>query len=361
MVRGKSNGSVRTFARVALVGCAASLGVPLRGQQPPAKLTSFLQQRIGLDRGQLESIERGDAIVKVLDTENKRDVAVFGIITVDVPREVYVTRLQDFPSSLRAPTRPRFGIFQVPAGASDVEAASVARDDVGDLKDCRPGDCKIKMPATDMQWLHAQVDWAGADPQGQINAYLRRRLVEYVTNYRARGDSASVVYDDLGGVRASDAFAALLAESPYVYQDIPSLRQYLAGYPHVQLDGAREVLFWATDSASGLKPILSVTHLVSYAPPELPGVNIVASKQIYANHYFEAAFDLAAIVDRAGSGGTPGIYLVLLRRIRFDDLPSGGIINIRGKVVGKFRDQMRVDLERQKAASEKGRGSSGMP
>src|SRR6266566_228738 len=179
------------------------------------------------------------------------------------------------------------------------------------------------MPATDMQRLHAQVDWAAADPQGQINTYLRQRLVEYVTDYRARGDSAMAVYDDRGGVHASDAFAALLAQSPYVYQDIPSLRQYLAAYPHAELDGAHEV----------------------------PGVNVVASKQIYANHYFEGAFDLAAIVDRGGGGGKPGIYLVLLRRFRFDNLPSGGIVNIRGKVVGKLRDQMRVDLARQKAST----------
>ena len=356
MAQVKSNGGGRFLGCVAALGCGVALSLPAQG--PPAKLASFLQEHIGLDQAQLALIERGDAILKVLDTENKRDVAVFGIVAVDVPREAYVTRLQDFPSSLRAPTRPRFGIFQVPAGAPEVEAASVARDDVGDLKDCRPGDCRIKMPATDMQQLHAQIDWAAPDALGQINAYLRRRLVEYVTDYRARGDSALVVYDDRGGVHASDAFAALLAQSPYVYQDIPSLRQYLAGYPHVQLDGAREVLFWATDSASGLKPILSVTHLVSYAPPELPGVNVVASKQIYAIHYFEGAFDLAAIVDRAGGGGKPGIYLVLLRRFRFDDLPSGGIMNIRGKVVGKLRDQMRVDLERQKAGSEKALGST---
>jgi hypothetical protein len=348
-------GVLRLAGYGALAG--AALRVPLHAQQPPARLATFLQQRIGLDSARIASIERGDAIVKVLDTENNRDVAVFGIIVVNVSREAYVARLQDFPSSLRAPTRPRFGIFQVPASAADVEGASVARDDVGDLKDCHPGDCKIKIPATDMQRLHTQIDWAGADAQGQINAYLRRRLVEYITDYRARGDSALVVYDDRGGVHASDAFAALMAQSPYVYQDIPSLRQYLVGYPHATLDGAHEVLFWATDSASGLKPILSVTHLVSYAPPELPGVNVVASKQIYANHYFEGAFDLAAIVDRPGGGGKPGIYLAFLRRFRFDDLPSGGILNIRGKVVGKLRDQLRADLEHQKAASEKALGS----
>jgi len=43
--------------------------------------------------------------------------------------------------------------------------------------------------------------------------------------------------------------------------------------------------------------------------------------------------------------------LMLLRRSRFDDLPTG-LFNIRGKVIGKLRDQMRADLDREKAAAE---------
>ena len=349
-----SVGVLRLAGYVALAG--AVMRVPLRAQQPPARLATFLQQHIGLDSARIAAIERGDAVVKVLETDIKRDVAVFGIITVDVPRRFYVTRLQDFPNSLRARTRPHFGIFSTPASPADVADATVPPHDVDDVKKCKPGDCRIKMPAADMQRLQSEIDWSAADPGTQLNAYVRRRLVEYVTDYRQRGDSALVVYDDEGGVHASDAFAALLAQSPYVYQDFPSLRQYLTGYPHAELDGAHEVLFWADDSTSGLQPILSVTHQVVFAPSELPDVTVMASKQIYANHYFEAVFDLTGIVDRTREGGKPGIYLVLLRRFRFDDLP-GGIFNIRGKVVGKLRDQLRADLEYQKAASEKALGS----
>lgn len=301
----------------------------MQAQEPPARLATFLRQRIGVDSAELASVERGDAVVKVLDTQNKRDVAVFGIIRADVPREFYTTRLQDFPQSLRTPTRTRFGIFHDPASPADVEAVKVDHEDLAGLKDCRPGDCKIKLPATEMERFRAQIDWSAADPQVQADRYLRQRLVQYVTDYRARGDSAMVVYDDTGRVRASDAFAALLAQSPYVYQDIPSLQQYLAGYPHGKLDGVREVLFWAEDSLPGLKPILSVTHSLVYAPPESPGVTLMAAKQIYADHYFEAAFDLTAIVDGARLAGRPGIYLVALRRSRFDDLPSGPLVSIR--------------------------------
>jgi hypothetical protein len=98
-----------------------------------------------------------------------------------------------------------------------------------------------------------------------------------------------------------------------------------------------------------LRPILSVTHLVVFTPPELPGVTLVAAKQLYANHYFEAALDVTCVVDRQRPDGQPGSYLLVLRRYRFDNMPSGGLINIRGRAIGALRDQLLADLRRQKA------------
>ena len=335
---------------IALLGCVAATA-PLLGQQTPAPLVRFLRHSIGLDSAQLAAVERGAALVKVLDTKNQRDVAVFGIITADIPRQRYVAHLRDFPSSLRAPTRPRFGVFSDPATAADVQGLVVDQQDVAEVKDCHPDDCKIKLPATDMKRLREDIDWSAADPQVQVNTYARQRMLEYVTDYRARGDTAMVVYDDRGNVRASSAFAALLAESPYVYEYVPAFQEYLATYPRGKLDGLSEVLFWSEDRLPRLKPILSVTHLAIYAPPDLPEATFVAGKQIYADHYFEAGFDLTTVIDRQTTGATPGIYLVLLRRSRFDDLPTG-LFNIRGKVIGKLRDQMRTDLEREKTTAE---------
>src|SRR3989475_11485012 len=138
--------------------------------------------------------------------------------------------------------------------------------------------------------------WApAADIQAQLSAYARRRLVEYVTDYRRRGDSAMAIYDDRGNlnVRSSEAFAASLAESPYVYETVPSLQNYLATYPRGSLPaGAAEILFWSEDVLPRLRPILSVTHLIVYTPPELPTVTLAAAKQIYADHYFETAVEI---------------------------------------------------------------------
>jgi hypothetical protein len=216
------------------------------------------------------------------------------------------------------------------------------------MRDCRPGDCVVKLPATDMQRIHAETNWSADDIQAQLSAYARRRLIEYVRDYRAHGDSAMAIYDDRGNrnVHASDAFAGLLAESPFVYQNVPSLGRYLSAYPRDTLAGAAEVLFWSEDVMPRLRPILSVTHQIVYSPPELPGVTLVAAKQIYANHYFEAAVDLTCIVDRELPAGS---YILVFRRFRFDNMPSGGLLNIRGRAVGALRDQLLADLRRQKA------------
>lgn len=315
-------------------------------QTAPPQLTQFLQQHIGFTAEQLASVERGEAVVKVLEARDRRDVVVFGIITIPRGREEYVHALRNFATSLRTPNRTQLGIFSNPATASDVAAVVVNSRDVAEIKNCKPGDCVVKLPAADMQRIHAEINWSApaADVQAQLSAYARRRLVEYVTDYRRRGDSAMAIYDDRGNVNvhSSEAFAAQLAESPYVYQTVPSLRNYLVNYPRGSLpDGADEILFWSEDMLPRLRPILSVTHLVVYTPPELPGMTLAAAKQIYADHYFEAAVEFAAVVDR-----NPGSYVVVLRRYRFDNLP-GGILNIRGRAINALRDQLALDLKRQ--------------
>ena len=345
---------VALLAGAALLSSGAAPPAPPHAPDPPAGLARFLRDNIGLDSAQIAAVERGEPVVKVLDTERKLDLAVFGIIAVDAAREVYVGRLLDFEHSLRGgPSRQQFGIFSDPAVPADVQTLTIDRRDIADVKDCRPGDCKVKLPGEEMERIRQAIDWSAADAEAQTNAYVRRRLVEYVTDYRARGDSAMVVYEDRASVRGSDAFAALLAQSPYVYDQIPSLHRYLAGYPHGDLDGVREVFYWSVDAVKALRPILRITHRVVYAPPEIPGLTVTAAKQIFASHYFEAGFDLAGVADRPRSTGGPGFYLLLFRRSRFDRFPSIPLINVQGRLVNNAREQMGTDLAAEKAATER--------
>ena len=318
------------------------VGMQVRVQDPPARLAAYLRDGVGLDSAQMMAVRRGEAVVTVLDTELPREIAVFGIVAVGLSREEYVRRVLDFADSTRPATRRHFGIFSNPPTLDDVRDVAIIPRDVEELKTCRPGACVMKLPAAAMARLSEDIDWSAGDAQARVSALARQAMIEYVAEYRARGDAALVVYDDRGNVRASEAFAELLADTPRLYEYGAALQRYLTGYPAVALPGATEMLFWSEDELPQLRPTISVTHLVVYPPPDHPDLTLVAAKQIYANHYFEAAFDLTCFVADGSGGG----YLVVLRRYRFDGMPSGGPVNVRGTVLSSFRRQLLADLQR---------------
>jgi len=320
------------------------VGMQAQVQDPPPRLAAFLRDSVGFDSAQMMAVRRGEAVVTVLDTELSREIAVFGIAAVGLTREEYVRRVLDFGDSTRPPTRRHFGIFSNPPTLDDVRDVDITSRDVEALKTCRPGACKMKLPAAAMARMHERIDWSAGDAQAQVSALAREALIEYVADYRARGNAALAVYDDRGNVHASEAFASLLAATPHLYQYGPALQRYLSGYPAVALPDATEALFWSEDEVPRLRPILSVTHLVVYPPPDHPDLTLVAAKQIYANHYIEAAFDLTCFVSAAD--GAAGGYLLVLRRYRFDGMPSGGPVNVRGTVISSFRRQLLEDLQR---------------
>lgn len=341
----------RLLVLTAVIATAVVAPQTATAQHLSPALTQFLREGIGLEPAQIRSIEQGEAVVRTLETTNDRDVAIVGIVKVLEPREAIVRRSREFTVSLAAPARTAFGIFNNPAGAADVRALMIDKDDADEARKCKPGDCIFKLPATEMQRMLSSIDWKARDVPERLSAYARERILTLVTNYRARGDSALLVYDDRGGVSASSAFRELMGESPYVFRYAPALVEYLRTYPRRELQGIDEVIFWATDDLPRLRPTLTVNHLVMLTPTEFPDMTLFARKQIYANHYFEAVFDLEAVIEADSVGGakSDASYLVRLRRARFDNLPSGGLLNIRKRVLGSLSDRMNDDLRREQS------------
>jgi hypothetical protein len=331
----------------------AALPRPARAQDMPTALLQFLRKSIGLDAGDLERVARGAAVVQTLHPADPSEVAVFGIIRIAVPRSFYLARASDLPSALHTPSRLEVGVFSDPAVPSDVAAFSLPHDDVRDLAQCRPGSCKLKLPETSIEDLRALVASNAPSADSIASAYVRRRMVDYVTRYRARGNAAMVTYDDAQGAPARQIFQGILARSPYMYQYVPSLERYLENYPNDRPPNIKEVIFWSLDDF-GLKPTLTLTHEVAYSPPELPGSTLIASKQLFADHYLDGALSLLGVADASGdsTAAAPGIYVVLLRRMHFDHLP-GGLLDIRGRVRGKVHDRTQTFLRDTKRSSER--------
>jgi hypothetical protein len=324
-----------------LVGLAF---VPARGQARFSSLDDFLSRGIRLSAPELAAIARGDAVARMLPTSDSRDIAVFGAVQIDVPRSFFLDRQRDLPRALRTPTRTQVQLFSNPAVVADMQAFDVTGDDLKELRGCRPSDCNFKLPSTEMDRFRSTIG-SGPDARPRVAGYARQRLVEYVNDYRTRGNDALVVYDDRGTVRASDALIAMLRDSSYAFTAVPSLGQHLIDYPRSTLAGATEAIFWSRDELPHLRPVTRITHETIYSPPDRSDLSVVAAKQIYADHFFEAGLEVLAAVDRASPAG-PGITLVAIRRYRFDHMPTGGLLNIRGRVANALRDGVVSDLKR---------------
>lgn len=332
---------------VCALGCAALLPTVAGAQVTAAAVV----QRHGarFEMGELAAVESGEVVAKLLPTADSRDVAVLGLVRLDVSRDVYLRQLRDLRSWLRTPTREHLGLFSLPASLADVSALEVDPKSVSELRKCRPGNCSTKLSASQMLRLQDEVDWSRADVLTRVTTLARQRLVRLVDEYRAQGNAVLPVFADREPpVRAADAADAVQAQSTFLQQIAPQVANHLRSYPRDRLVGATDTLFWAESVVSRLRPILSLTHMVIYTPPEPSGWSLVASKQLYANHYFEGALELVDIVDRSLPGDAPGIYLAVEQRYRFDNLPRGGLLNIRSRAANGLRDQLIANLRRER-------------
>ncbi|HMH25403.1 MAG TPA: hypothetical protein VK542_02325, partial [Gemmatimonadaceae bacterium] len=198
-----------------------------------------------------------------------------------------------------------------------------------------------------MKSFREGVNWEAPDAKAQADAKLQAGMLRLIGGYRSRGNAAMMTYDDNGGVRASDSFSALLAQSTELYDYAPPLQQYLTSYPSNRPAGTRDFLYWSNDHPPRLRPTLNLNHVVVYRSPS--GNTLIARKQIYASHYFDGAFELLAVAGAGPEAAGAPIYLVTVRRFRFDNLP-GGVMNVRGRVRDGLVDATRSNLQRERSA-----------
>lgn len=335
---------------VVLVGPRVNGQVAEQGTRPELEL--YLAT-LGLGPAQLAAAANGQAIVRLLKSDDNRDVSVSGVIAVRAPRDAVVTHALEGRAFMSA-AASRSGVFSHPPTAADVREAAFDNSEYKGLRKCRRADCDFKLTAAAMQSFMTGVEWSTPNAKSQADDRLRTDLVQLLTDYELRGNEAMLTYDDARApARTADVFTALLAQSSQLSGYAPALFRYLETYPADPPSAVRDVLYWADERLPHMRPTLTVNHVVAYAPPTGPA--FVVRKQIYATHYFEGALQVMVVVDggalAAPPSAAPMTYLLTVRRFRFDALP-GGILNVRGRVRSQLLDATRQDLIRTRAELE---------
>jgi hypothetical protein len=266
----------------------------------------------------------------MLDSEASKEVAVFGAVWVNAAVERYLAAVRDIE---------RFesgGSFKVtkkvssPPRLEDFAQLSLTDEDVADLKSCRVSQCEVKLAESAIERMKHEIDWSKPDAHEQANAVARQLAFEYVNAYLKGGNDSLAVYRDAERPTfVAKEFEGLVSRLPEVSDFVPKIRKYLLEFPGgATLPASESFIYWQ-NADFGLKPTIRINHLVMARDPE--GA-IVASKMLYATHYFWTALELRALIRDPARGD--GFWFVTESRSRSDGLSGFVGRVIRGKVRG---------------------------
>jgi hypothetical protein len=171
-----------------------------------------------------------------------------------------------------------------------------------------------------------EIDWQSSDYHVKATNLFKEMLVDYVRDYRERGEAALIEYNDARNeIRLAEEQRELAGASGYANELLNNRR--------AELRLIEEAIVWSKIEL-GLKPVIAINHITIYRRDgEVGPQAVIASRQIYANHYFNAALALTAFVSVPGAANEA--FLVSENRSRADGL------------AGPFGRLKRVVIERR--------------
>jgi hypothetical protein len=321
----------RVITKTLLMGLVIVASVLPGSSQTSPDLQTFFQQDIGLSPDQIAAIQRGEAVAKNLQSRQPAEVFLFGAIYIHAAPEKYLQFARDFDRMRKLPNYLALGVFSDPPKLSDLDGFSFDKEDVQALKNCKPGDCLIQMPASSIEDLNRTIDWSAADTDEKLNQLLRKTALQRLLAYQRDGNQALGTYNDKRDpTDVPQQFAYMLSYSEAFPERLPDFHQYLLSYPNEKPANVENTFYWARVKF-GLKPTLRLVQLVTMRGN--PGDRVayaIAEKQLYASHYFETALDLSFCVRGSSGSNQPGFFLIMAMGSE-----QAGLTGIKGSIVRK--------------------------
>jgi hypothetical protein len=312
-------------------------------QTSMAEFQQALREKAAFNEHDFAALQLHQPVVRLVPATDKREVAVTGLVNINSSAEEFLQQYRDSMMRKNNSAILEIGSFSSEPALADLTGLTLEPDDIDDLKECVVGDCQIKLSAPMIQRFQKEIDWSAPDYQIRVTNLFKEMLVAYIKDYRARGEAALIEYND-----KSDSIS-LAAEQRALTTAAGYVNSFLADTKS-GLQLVQETLVWSKIKF-GLKPVIAVNHISIYKRNSDAGPQVlVASKQIYANHYFNAFLALTAFVNVPGV--TNGSYLVYENRSRADGLegPFGKLK--RGVVEKKALEGLRGIIAQSKASLE---------
>lgn len=342
---------IRSWLVAAAAVLAAALP-PVAGAQSgksalPAVLEAYLSRQVKLDADARARLLAGQPVTKLLASDPSKEVAVFGAVWITAPVDRYLSAVKDIE---RFETGNAFRVtkkISAPPRLEDFAQLKLPDDDIEDLRSCKVGQCEIKLAESAIERMRRDIQWTRPDVRDQVNRLARQIALDFVTGYLHGGNTELAVYrDSEHPTFVAQEFASLIGQLPPLGDFMAAVRRYLLEFPKATLPDSESFVYWQ-EATFGLKPTIRINHLV--IAREADGA-IVASKMLYASHYFWTALELRALVPDPQRG--PGFWFVTDSRSRSDGLSGFVGRLLRGKVRGEAEKGTAAVLQLTKTRME---------
>jgi len=331
------------------LGVAATMTATARTATPglPERLDDYLTTTVKLTAEERAGLIADEPVTRLLDGDESKEVGVFGAVWVNAPVGRYVGLIKDiekfergggFKLTRRISTTPR---------AEDFAEMRMTDEDVADLRTCQVGSCKVKLDEKALTRFQTEIDWSAQDHKAAVESLMRRLALDYVTGYVEGGDQRLAVYRDKSRPTfVAGEFRQMIDEAPELTGYLPLLRRYLLEYPRTSVGVSSSFLYWQ-ETQFGLRPTVRISHL---AIREGQSETVVASKMLYANHYFWTGLELRVLLSDPSRG--PGFWFVTIYRGRADGLSGFTGRIVRGRVRSEVQKSALMGLRATKRILE---------
>jgi len=300
-----------------LAAIALCIAAVASAQTQPQTAKDFLRKYLGFTDADIAALDKGQLITKLPKVSDQREVAAFAAVRVNALPEQLAVQFHDIVKWKKGESVPEIGKFTSPPAIADLTGLTVEPEDIKDLRKCKPGSCDIKLSAVSMERLVKGTNWTAENYEGQAERLYKQMLIDYVGTYMIGGNRYLVQYaDQRQTLKLPEEFSSLLKESNYVTDYAPELANYIDKFPNATLPGSEDYVYWSKEKF-GIQPVLSVTHTTIYSRRHGNANEVlIASKQLYASHYFESSLAFTMMLPREDGGS----YLLYLNRSRTDTL-----------------------------------------
>jgi hypothetical protein len=333
------------YTAIFLTFISAALSASVAQTNP--NLQTYFKDYIGLTDEQIAAIRGGRAFAKNLNSRMADEIFVFGAVYINATPDSYLHYAQDFNRLRSVPGFLAIGEFSEPPQLSDLNALTLDSEDVKELKDCKPADCKIQLPASSIDDVHRLVDWSQPNAAEELDELVRKKVLKHLINYQREGNDVLGIYNDKRNpTKVPEQFKYMLSYSKALPKYLPDFYNYLLSYPAAKPANVENSFYWAKVKF-GLKPTLRVVHVLTlHGDAAVEPVYAVVEKQLYSSHYFQTALDLTFCVRDTTDPQATGFYL-----IKTLGSEQTGLTGFKGSIVRKVAtDRSASSLQKSLSA-----------